>query len=397
MSQIKTVTTSAGENKISFDAFYAYVWLKNTGDTDVYVADYSGASAGDVDTAVLPAGEATRLTVKTQDVYVYGATTIEAHAQNFSDVPFGWSEGTGGGGSDITVESLSVTANGTYTAPSGKAYTPVTVSVPTGAEIITRTAWDNLTEAQKQAKGLVAIQDYSTGFVRGEFVNGADYIQRNKYIPYTDEYKVLGVAYPDLFDASDNSWGYGEKPVLYTGTGGKPTLSPQESAVYFPTNTSDVIGYVDLGAENTPFTVYVVMKAVSPAGRLVSCLEQTQAQHLIMLTAENDTVNVDSWGSGSSLGVSAVSDYFVAAMTSNITSGYGYCYDAANDTVNSMNKSLSATGRYITIGRTDTDEFVQYPAPTDVYLRYIAVVNEAENGTAIINNLRALYSSFVGE
>lgn len=37
---------------------------------------------------------------------------------------------SGGGGGDITVESLSVTANGTYTAPSGKAYSPVSVNVP---------------------------------------------------------------------------------------------------------------------------------------------------------------------------------------------------------------------------------------------------------------------------
>lgn len=35
----------------------------------------------------------------------------------------------GEAGGDITVESLSVTQNGTYTAPSGKAYTPVTVEV----------------------------------------------------------------------------------------------------------------------------------------------------------------------------------------------------------------------------------------------------------------------------
>ena len=352
--------------------------------------------AGAENVTAIPAGESVMITAETDTVYILSAgTTAEVHGQGFAESPFldNYSEG---GGASITVESLSVTDNGVYTAQTGKAYSPVTVNV-SGAEIITRAAWDLLTEEQKQAKGLCAIQDYSTGFVRGEFVNGADYIQRNKYIPYTDEYKVLGVAYPDLFDASDNSWGYGEKPVLYTGTGGKPTLSTQESAVYFPTNTSDVIGYVDLGAENTPFTVYVVMKAVSPAGRLVSCAEQTQAQRLIMLTAENDTVYVDSWGGGSSLGVSAVSDYFVAAMTSSITGGYGYCYDAANDTVNAMNKSLSATGRYITIGRTDIDALVQYPAPTDVYMRYIAVVNEAENGTAIINNLRALYSSFIGE
>lgn len=36
---------------------------------------------------------------------------------------------TGGGGSDVTVEALTVTQNGTYTAPSGKAYSPVTVNV----------------------------------------------------------------------------------------------------------------------------------------------------------------------------------------------------------------------------------------------------------------------------
>lgn len=35
-----------------------------------------------------------------------------------------------GGGGGITTEPLSVTANDTYTAPSGKAYTPVTVNVP---------------------------------------------------------------------------------------------------------------------------------------------------------------------------------------------------------------------------------------------------------------------------
>lgn len=38
--------------------------------------------------------------------------------------------GGGEGGGDITVEALSVTENGTYTAETGKAYSPVTVNVP---------------------------------------------------------------------------------------------------------------------------------------------------------------------------------------------------------------------------------------------------------------------------
>lgn len=38
-----------------------------------------------------------------------------------------------GGGSSITVEELQVTTNGTYTADSGKAYSPVVVDVPSGS------------------------------------------------------------------------------------------------------------------------------------------------------------------------------------------------------------------------------------------------------------------------
>lgn len=41
-------------------------------------------------------------------------------------------EGSASGGGGIDVEALSVTQNGTYTAPSGKAYSPVTVNVEGG-------------------------------------------------------------------------------------------------------------------------------------------------------------------------------------------------------------------------------------------------------------------------
>ena len=39
-------------------------------------------------------------------------------------------EVTGGGGGEVQIEPLEVTENGTYTAPSGTAYSPVTVEVP---------------------------------------------------------------------------------------------------------------------------------------------------------------------------------------------------------------------------------------------------------------------------
>ena len=37
---------------------------------------------------------------------------------------------SGGGGGEISTQSLNVSANGTYRAPTGKAYTPVNVNVP---------------------------------------------------------------------------------------------------------------------------------------------------------------------------------------------------------------------------------------------------------------------------
>lgn len=44
-----------------------------------------------------------------------------------------------GGGSSVTVEPLTVAENGTTTAPSGKAYSPVTVAVPNPNSVVTVT------------------------------------------------------------------------------------------------------------------------------------------------------------------------------------------------------------------------------------------------------------------
>lgn len=41
----------------------------------------------------------------------------------------------GGGSGDITVEALSATENKVYTAPEGKAYSPVTVNVPSSVKL----------------------------------------------------------------------------------------------------------------------------------------------------------------------------------------------------------------------------------------------------------------------
>lgn len=49
-------------------------------------------------------------------------------ARNSANLPAAIESIPSGGG--VTVEPLSVTANGTYNAPTGKAYSPVTVAIP---------------------------------------------------------------------------------------------------------------------------------------------------------------------------------------------------------------------------------------------------------------------------
>lgn len=115
------------ETRINFNTFYQFAWLKNIGDNDCYVSVHSNIQAEAVDVAFLPKGESVMLTPIEDGVYVQGDTTIECHAQNFAECPFMSGEG---GGSSIEVETLTVTTNGTYTAPSGKAYSPVVVNNP---------------------------------------------------------------------------------------------------------------------------------------------------------------------------------------------------------------------------------------------------------------------------
>lgn len=89
MSIIKTVTTVAGTNIISFPEFMRYFWVKNIGTTSVYVSACSNAAANTEGTAKINSGECVRVdNVDDVNVYVVGKGMVEVHAQNEADCPF---------------------------------------------------------------------------------------------------------------------------------------------------------------------------------------------------------------------------------------------------------------------------------------------------------------------
>lgn len=76
------------------------------------------------------------------ELQVLGNDAIPLNVTETSTIPLEVTMTTGGG--DITVEALSVTANGTYAAPSGKAYSPVEVDVEPNLQTLSKTITPSL-------------------------------------------------------------------------------------------------------------------------------------------------------------------------------------------------------------------------------------------------------------
>ena len=71
---------------------------------------------------------------------------------------------SGGGGSGITVEPITITQNGTTTAPSGKAYSPITVNVPKEVVLSVPVLPDGFTIRKEPSQGNSLVISSSTAF-----------------------------------------------------------------------------------------------------------------------------------------------------------------------------------------------------------------------------------------
>lgn len=251
--------------------------------------------------------------------------------------------------------------------------------------LLTEAQWDALTILQKQTYNLVAVQDSNSGYKRGILYNGAD--AQDTYLPYSNVNNVICEAYVDNFDSSASTWGKGTNAVQFSN--GTPTLDTIENAISLPVKTNGILGYVDLGADSTPFTAYAVMKAVNPTqySRLISSFKTRDTGNGIMLYG--NIIKVSSWASDTSIDISS-SDYFIGVIQfKNSGNALGTAYGGSV-----IAKTPAAAGRYITLGRTDINASTVNAEPCDLLIKYIGIVNEAEPITTINNNINDLYNIF---
>ena len=108
--QIKTISTAAGVNKIDFsnDSSYStahFYWVKNLGDSTLYVSVKPNPIVEKDDVAELPAKGAVSVETDEGKIYILGAGKVEIHNTNSKFCPFELPSTGSGGGSSITIDS----------------------------------------------------------------------------------------------------------------------------------------------------------------------------------------------------------------------------------------------------------------------------------------------------
>lgn len=130
----------------------------------------------------------------------------------------------GGGGSPVTVESLTVTANGTTTAPSGKAYSPVTVNVPSPNSIQTIESTLDEPFGTMTAEQITAlIEQISSGDVTCEMEYDASAIGFSSGRLTAPSYKansLRGVYFVGVMQGGDEVTDWTALNILYNVTDG---------------------------------------------------------------------------------------------------------------------------------------------------------------------------------
>lgn len=272
------------------------------------------------------------------------------------------------GSPKMILSTLNATDNGTYTAPTGTAYSSVSVNV--GPEIILRSDWNALTTAQKQAKGLVVIQDSSSGFLRGEYINGADY--HDTLLQYSVYDNILEEDKSSNHESGTSVWG----GLTLGGT----MDNDADGAVI----TDGKAVSFDLSAANTSVTIYALMKrhgnTESGNRTLVGVPYTMSGGNLPNIFCNGTTVNTSVYGSDDAISGISSTNYVLYTMAIDAVSKKVDFY--ANGVLKRRSVSFSNSGGHVVFGAAETD----LTNAISCNIKYIGIVDGYENDNVIMNN-----------
>lgn len=240
--------------------------------------------------------------------------------------------------------------------------------------LLTRAQWNALSTAQKQAYGLLAIQDANSGFNRGELVYGAAYIASLLISSVAAD--VLTEAFAEYFNSGDNKWG--DFDIIGS------VASKDGDAVRF----AGAWARCGLSAVDTPVTVYCVFRQdpVQTGDLAIIGVPYAESnQQNPAFYSRNGTLMRSTYGAAdTSIGLSASDNYHVLTLVCDRGTSYYYV-----DEVLKGNMTYSHSGSIVGLaGSVGGARKIQ-----GLYL-YAAVVNGAETGDVVVANQQNIMAHY---
>lgn len=233
-------------------------------------------------------------------------------------------------------------------------------------------------------------------YLGGRLFNPEKVYELGAYLPYSEPAHLLTLAHTDNFVADSLSWGQGSLPVTLQGY---KSLDIVENAVDVDVKTSGgECGYVDLGKVERPCTVYAVVKKKPISennNRLVMAFEKKDRFQGAGVLANNQLIH-SLWNSDFNFNPTRLPDsYHAIAFRYDGTNNY-YFNASDSKTMHAGSVLYKAFGRYVTIGRVLPTVLPTtfYENPTDVYVKFLSIIDTPESEEIIDNNILFLMSKY---
>lgn len=247
-----------------------------------------------------------------------------------------------------------------------------------GIPLLTRAAWNTLSTAQKQAYGLVAVQDANSGFDRGELYNGADYSET--LLIYSSAANILTEIAPDDYTIGGSTWG--DWGII----GPEYVTKDASGFVSLPTNAQ---AYYDLSVQNLDITIYAVIRPITTTHAVYYfgvpyALSSGNGVGWVSLRGHMGATTFDY---DTETNVSAGNTWFALATSISKTNSVAKFF-MNGESVSQL--SLNNVGSQVLLsggpGNTDRN------ADIDVY--YAAVVSGTESNQTILGNLQNIMAHY---